>query len=61
MSNIPHSPERNAPDPILPDPIGEGGFIQPREPDETSGGGGGGGAGTPARRSPELPDQPSEG
>lgn len=59
MSNIPHSPERNAPDPILPDPIGEDGFIQPREPYETPGGEGG--ARPPAQRSPELPDQPAEG
>ena len=59
MSNIPHSPERNAPDPILPDPIGEDGFIQPREPSERPEGETG--ADRSIRRSPELPDQPAEG
>ena len=59
MSNIPHSPERNAPDPILPDPIGEDGFVQPREPEERPAGESG--AVAPPRRSPELPDQPAEG
>ena len=55
MSNIPESPERNAPDPILPEPIGEDGFVQPREPDETEGQGHDRTPGTP-----ELPDRPRE-
>ncbi len=32
MSNIPETPERNAPDPILPEPIGEDGLT--RQPDD---------------------------
>ena len=53
MSNIPASPERNAPDPILPEPIGEDGFVQPREPDEQNE------TDQPAPApSPERPDRP---
>ncbi len=53
MSNIPDSPERNAPDPILPEPIGEDGFVQPREPDEQNE------TDQPAPApTPELPDRP---
>jgi len=60
MSNIPESPERNAPDPILPEPIGEDGFVQPREPDEAPGQGEseGSGRGGPNRDSP--PGQAAE-
>ncbi|RIX97952.1 hypothetical protein D3218_17870 [Aureimonas flava] len=29
MSNLPETPERNAPDPILPEPIGEDALVQP--------------------------------
>ncbi|WP_279482870.1 hypothetical protein [Aureimonas sp. SK2] len=32
MSNIPETPERNAPDPILPEPIGEDGLVT--QPDD---------------------------
>ncbi|ALN71787.1 hypothetical protein [Aureimonas sp. AU20] len=68
MSNLSDSPERNAPDPILPEPIGEDGLVQPREPDEAPGQGNGQGhdqnKGQGKVRSgstPELPDRPVEG
>jgi len=60
MSNIPESPERNAPDPILPEPIGEDAMVQPREPDEAPGQGEGQGR-TRLPATPELPDRPQEG
>lgn len=52
MSNIAESPERNAPDPILPEPIGEDGLVQPREPDEAPG------EDKEPPQAPELPDRP---
>ncbi|WP_182083871.1 hypothetical protein [Aureimonas sp. ME7] len=51
MSNTPDTPERNAPDPILPEPIGEDGLVQPN--DETGG--------TEADRAAPSSPQPSGG
>lgn len=35
MSNIPDVPEKNAPDAILPEPIGEDGFVQSGDTGDT--------------------------
>lgn len=36
MSNTPNDPERDAPNPILPEPVGEDGFVLPEDDAEAA-------------------------